>query len=128
FVLLGGQLSYALQNARFRNSRAAWNSLPEAMRERLSLLVLLTICRRFHSCRPPQTASEIGETVGVPDQLLNECLHRLVHMGLVTPIPAPESKAATDERYLPARPLGRTTLGDFKHRDDNLGDKPAESL
>ncbi|MCX6944087.1 MAG: YihY/virulence factor BrkB family protein, partial [Opitutales bacterium] len=46
FVLIGGQISYAVQNAHFRNSQAAWGQLSEAMRERLSLVVLLTICRR----------------------------------------------------------------------------------
>ena len=120
-VLLGGQVSYAIQNVRFRNSRAAWNSLAEALRERLSLTVLLAVCRRFHACSPPPTASELGDSLGVPDQILNECLHRLVQMRLLTPIPAPLGKPAVDQSYLPARPLGRTTLAHFKHGDDNFG-------
>ncbi|MCF3651890.1 YihY/virulence factor BrkB family protein [Synoicihabitans lomoniglobus] len=125
FVLLGGQVSYAVQNVRFRNSKAAWNTLAESMRERLSLVVLLTVCRRFHSCQSPQTASELGLAIGVPDQLLNACLDRLVRMHLITPIPAPNGEPATDDRYHPARPLGRTTLAHFKKRDDDLGDDPA---
>ena len=124
FVLLGGQVSYAVQNARFRNSRAAWNTLAESMRERLSLVVLLTVCRRFYACERPPTASELGKLMGVPDQLLNECLHRLVRMQLVTPIPAPAGEASIDDRFHPARPLGRTTLAQFKNRDDDLGEDP----
>lgn len=122
-VLLGGQVSYAIQNVRFRNSRAAWNNLAEALRERLSLAVLLAVCRRFHACAPPPTASELGDVLGVPDQILNECLHRLVHMRLLTPIPAPKGKPAVDQSYLPARPLGRTTLAHFKHGDDHFGNE-----
>lgn len=125
-VLLGGQVSYAIQNVRFRNSRAAWNNLAEALRERLSLTVLLAVCRRFHACSSPPTASELGDSLGVPDQILNECLHRLVQMRLLTPIPAPPGKPTVDQSYLPARPLGRTTLAHFKHGDDNFG-KDAEN-
>ncbi len=128
FVLLGGQVSYAVQNARFRNSKAAWNTLAESMRERLSLVVLLAVCRRFHACQEPPTASALGEMLGVPDQLLNECLNRLVLMRLLTPIPSPSGQASVDDRYLPARPLGRTTLAHFKNRDDDLGEDPTGPL
>lgn len=124
FVLLGGQVSYAVQNARFRNSQAAWNTLAESMRERLSLMVLLTVCRRFHACQEPPTASELGDAMAVPDQLLNECLNRLVRMHLLTPIPSTDGETSVDDHYLPARPLGRTTLAHFKNRDDDLGEDP----
>ncbi len=123
-VLLGGQISYAIQNVRFRNSREAWNTLAETMRERLSLVVLLMVCRKFHECASPPTANELSEQIGVPDQMLNECLHRLVQMRLLTPIPAPRGNPATGECYLPARPLGRTTLAQFKNGDDEFGNDP----
>ena len=35
YVLVGGQISYAVQNVHFRNSQAAWAHLSETMRERL---------------------------------------------------------------------------------------------
>lgn len=127
-VLLGGQVSYAIQNVRFRNSREAWDTLAETMRERLSLVVLLIVCRKFHSCSPPPTANELSEFIGVPDQMLNECLHRLVQIRLLTPVPAPRDKPAAEECYLPARPLGRTTLGHFKNGDDEFGKDPQGPL
>ncbi|MEJ6602209.1 MAG: YhjD/YihY/BrkB family envelope integrity protein [Opitutaceae bacterium] len=123
-VLLGGQVSYAIQNVRFRNSREAWNTLAETMRERLSLVVLLTVCRKFHSCSPPPTSNELSELIGVPDQILNECLHRLVQTRLIAPVPAPRDKPAAEECFLPARPLGRTTLAHFKNGDDKFGKDP----
>src|SRR5262249_22653082 len=46
FVLIGGVVSYGIQNVHFRNSQAAWSTLTESMRERLTLVVFLTICRR----------------------------------------------------------------------------------
>jgi membrane protein len=124
FLLLGGQVSYAIQNVHFRNSQAAWNTLAESMRERLSLTVLLRIGRRFRECLPPAKASELGAELGVPTQILNECLNRLVHMRLLTPVPAQEGDQENDLRYQPARPLNRTTLADFKRMDDDHGGDP----
>ena len=125
FLLLGGQVSYAIQNVHFRNSQAAWNTLAESMRERLSLTVLLRIGRRFRECRPPAKASELGAELGVPTQILNECLNRLVHMRLLTPVPAEKGDQENDLRFQPARPLNRTTLADFKRMDDEHGGDPA---
>jgi len=124
FLLLGGQVSYALQNVHFRNSQAAWNTLAESMRERLSLTVLLRIGRRFRDCRPPCTASELGTELGVPTQILNECLNRLVNMNLLSPVPAAKGNEENDLRYQPARPLNHTTLADFKRLDDDHGGDP----
>jgi membrane protein len=124
FLLLGGQVSYAIQNVHFRNSQAAWNTLAESMRERLSLTVLLRIGRRFRDCRPPAKASELGTELGVPTQILNECLNRLVLMRLLSPVPPQTGDQENDLRYQPARPLNRTTLADFKRMDDDHGGDP----
>jgi membrane protein len=128
FVLLGGQVSYAVQNVNFRNSQAAWNTLAESMRERLSLVVLLMIGRRFQACLPPSTASDLGTRLKVPTQILNECINRLVQMNLVTPIPPLPDSDSTDHRYQPARPLNRISLGEFKRLDDDFGGDPTGPL
>ncbi len=124
FVLIGGQISYAVQNANFRNSQAAWGQLSEAMRERLSLIVLLTVCRRFRVALPPVTAAQLGDLLRVPTQLLNECLNRLVDMQLLTPIPPPPDAGPTDYFYQPARPLSHITLAEFRRLNENLGHDP----
>ncbi|MDR1280007.1 MAG: YihY family inner membrane protein [Opitutaceae bacterium] len=125
FILLGGQVSYAVQNVQYRNSQAAWNTLAESMRERLSLTVLLRIGRRFRDCLPPCTASDLGAQLGVPTQVLNECLNRLVQMTLLSPVPPSDEGTGTELRYQPARPLNRMTLADFKQLDDDHGGPPA---
>ncbi len=124
FLLLGGQLSYAVQNVHFRNSQAAWDSLAESMRERLSLAVLLDAGRRFAACQPPITPTELGTHLRVPTQILNECINRLVRMKLLSPVPPEEAKSGAEMRYQPARPLNRITMGDFKHLDDTFGGDP----
>lgn len=124
FVLIGGVVSYAIQNVHFRNSQAAWSTLTEAMRERIALVVFLTICRRFRDCLPPISASHLSTMLKVPTQLLNECLNRLVRLQLVTTLRPPPDSTATDYLYQPARPLNRMTLYDFKTLDDNFGEDP----
>jgi membrane protein len=124
YVLIGGQISYAVQNVHFRNSQAAWGHLSETMRERLLLVVLLKICRRFRDCRPPMSASNLGDSIKVPTQILNECLNRLVDLKLITPLPAPSDDDTGDLLYQPARPLNRISLQEFKRLDDNYGDDP----
>ncbi len=118
FVLLGGQVSYAVQNSRYRNSQAAWQNLNVRVREHISLLVLLAVCRRFHACLPPCSASQLGDLLQVPTQLLNASLTRLVRMKLLTPIPSDSKATDTDDFYQPARPLSRITLARFKQLDD----------
>ena len=125
FVLVGGQISYAVQNVHYRSSQAAWQNLSEAARESLSLLVLLVICRRFKDCLPACSASELGQLIKAPTQILNECLNRLGDLGLVAAIPPAEGQPALDHRYQPARPLGRITLAEFKQLFEHHGENPA---
>lgn len=124
YVLIGGVISYAVQNVHFRNSQAAWSQLTESMRQRLSLVVLLTIARRFRDCLPPITASELGDLLRVPTQILNECLNRLVAMELVATLRPAPGTPATEHRFQPARPLNRITLLEFKRLDEQFGHDP----
>jgi membrane protein len=125
YVLVGGIISYAVQNVHYRNSQSAWSQLTQAMRERLLLVVLLTICRRFQACLPPVSALQLSTIIKVPTQILNECLGRLVQMQLISPVPATTgANAHSDCLYQPARPLNRINLFEFKTLDDNLGEDP----
>jgi membrane protein len=124
FILVGGQISYAVQNVHSRSSQAAWSNLTGATRERLTLAVLLTITRRFQACLPPCNVAALGSTIKVPTQILNECINRLVDLQLVSMVPPGPQANASDYLYQPARPLNRITLGDFKHRFENHGESP----
>lgn len=120
FVLVGGHVSYALQNLHLRNSQTAWGQLSEATRERLTLVVLAAICRRFLDCRPPMSASELGAHLKVPTQFVNECLNRLIDCRLASPVPPGEDGVPGDFRYTPARPPSSITLGDFRRLEEML--------
>jgi hypothetical protein len=56
-VLLGGQITYATQNANYRSSHLAWNELNIASQRGLALLILTLVSRRFRDCRKAYDAT-----------------------------------------------------------------------
>ena len=128
FVLVGGQLTYAIQNVHYRSSQAAWHTINQFTREGLSLLVLLLIARRFKSCLPAFSVAQLAQHIRIPSQILNEGLNRLCDLGLIAELPPAEGSDQTDHRYQPARPLNKVTLHDFKHLFEHHGDSPSGEL
>jgi len=125
FVLVGGQISYAVQNVHVRNSRLAWGSLSAVNRERLSLAVLMAVCRRFRRREPPISVAELSGAVRLPTQVLNECLNRIVDLGFVRAVPPGPGADSGDLRYQPAMPLDRITMLDFKLAAESRGADPS---
>ena len=123
-VLLGGQLTYAIQNVRYRSSRTAWDDLNQHSREGLSLLVLLLIARRFKQCAPPVTASALSRAIRVPTQIVNESLNRLIDLKFVAQVPPGPDESSLDYHFQPARPLASITLREFRDRLAFLGTSP----
>jgi membrane protein len=124
-LLGGGQITYAIQNASFQSSRVVWNALSYHTRELVSFLILCLVCRRFHQCKPPYTASQLATVTRIPNQLLNESLSQLQDLRLVTAIPPEENDSGLDHSFQPARPLNRIRLGEFRKDFANLGATPA---
>ncbi|MBI2518491.1 MAG: YihY/virulence factor BrkB family protein [Opitutae bacterium] len=128
FVLVGGQLTYAVQNVHYRSSQAAWHKINEFTREGLSLLVLLLVARRFKGCHPAFSVTALSHHIRVPSQILNESLNRLCDLGLIAQLPPAEGRDPTDYRYQPARPLEKITLADFKRQFERYGEEPSGEL
>ncbi len=128
FVLVGGQITYAVQNVHYRSSQTAWHGLNHASRESLSLLVLLLVARRFQACAPPYSVTELSHRIRVPTQVLNESLNRLCDLGLVAQLPSAESRDPSDYRYQPARPLDRITLREFQRLFADYGASPSGGM
>ena len=128
FVLVGGQITYAVQNVRYRSSQTAWHSLNHVIRESMSLVVLLLIARRFKVVAPAYAVSELAALIRVPSQILNESLNRLCDLGLITELPPAEGADPNDSRYQPARPLNLITLEEFRRKFENYGEAPAGTL
>jgi len=128
FVLVGGQITYAVQNVRYRSSQTAWHSLNHATRESMSLVVLLLIARRFKVAGPAYSVSELAALIRVPSQILNESLNRLGDIKLITELPPAAGADPNDLRYQPARPLDQITLEEFRREFENYGEAPTAGL
>lgn len=128
FVLVGGQITYAVQNVRYRSSQTAWHSLNHVTRESMSLVVLLLIARRFKVAAPAYSVSELAALIRVPSQILNESLNRLSDIRLITELPPAEGADPNDFRYQPARPLSQITLEEFRREFENYGEAPTAGL
>lgn len=123
-VLLGGQITYAVQNANYRSSTIAWHGLNYHARQGLALLVMTLIARRFRGCERAYSAPELSELIKIPTQILNACLGRLMSLNLIARIPPDDASAIQEYRFQPARPLDRITLPTFKELFDGLGEGP----
>jgi membrane protein len=128
FVLVGGQITYAVQNVHYRSSQTAWHSVNALTRESLSLLVLLLIARRFKDCHPAYSVTELSHRIRVPSQILNESLNRLCDIGLIAELPPGEGADPNDHRYQPARPLNKLHLLEFRRLFENYGEAPSGEL
>lgn len=128
FVLVGGQITYAVQNVHYRSSQTAWHSLNHATRESMSLLVLLLVARRFKACAPAYSVAELSHLMRVPSQILNESLNRLCDLKLIVELPPEDGTDPSDHRYQPARPLSSITLVEFRQLFENYGEAPSGGL
>lgn len=128
FVLVGGQITYAVQNVHYRSSQSAWHNLNHHTRESMSLLVLLLIARRFKACSPAYSVTQLSHHIRVPAQILNESLNRLCDLELIAELPPGDGADPSDHRYQPARPLDKITLADFREMFENYGEAPAGGL
>lgn len=128
FVLVGGQITYAVQNVRYRSSQTAWHSLNHVTRESMSLVVLMLIARRFKVAGPAYSVTQLSALIRVPSQILNESLNRLCAIKLITELPPAEGADPNDHRYQPARPLNQMTLDEFRREFENYGEAPTAGL
>ncbi len=127
-ILLGGQVTYAVQNADYLTNENAWQKTSERSREVVSLATLLAIAKRFHAGGPPLKASELHKRLRVPSHILNSSITRLCEIGYLNQV---ESKTVEEERdhaYQPGRPLENIKLGEFKQAFECYGNNDGTDL
>lgn len=124
FLLLGGQLTYAVQNAQFLANQRAWAHSSVRAKEMIALSALVLVSRRFHKCEPAMSSDEIAETMRVPANVLNEALSQLCEMGLVTALESnsPERNGSDRMCFTPARPITTITFANFHNAYSALGE------
>lgn len=120
-ILLGGQLTYAVQNADFLTNENAWQKTSERSRELISLSILLIVLQRFHAGAPPVRASELLKKIRVPSHILNTSIDRLCGIGYLNQVEDDNPADERDHAYRPGCPAENITLADFKQSIETFG-------
>ncbi len=127
-ILLGGQLTYAVQNADFLTDDRLWNQVSPRVRRLIGLAAFLQVSRAFIRRETELSVDDLVERLRVPANILNECLTRLCDLHLLSPIDALDQHGRHLVRYQPGRVLDRLTLGDFQRDWDKLGNSESEAI
>ena len=122
FLLLGGQLTFAVQNAQFLADQKVWQNVSYRTRETIAFAALTLIARRFARCQPAISADELAESLRVPANILNESLNRLSQMGLITALEVGSDEGNSDSAcFTPARPLKNISFTSFRNSYSAFG-------
>lgn len=107
-VILGAEMTFALQNVKSQRKEELADETNELFRELVALRLTAAISRAFeHGLRPP-TKVALAERIGAPHALCATLLDHLVEDGLLREVDV------DDERGLvPARPIDRITVSDI---------------
>ncbi len=127
-ILLGGQLTYSVQNANYLTDENAWEQTSSRAREVVSLGVLLHVARRFQQGQPPVRTGQLQQALRVPSHILNACLERLCKLGWLCPVQDDEGAAHFDRAYQAGRPIHTLTLRQFKQAIDAYGNNDGVPL
>ncbi len=126
FLLLGGQITYAIQNVNRLTHQRAWEGTSRRAQELLAVTTLAIIARRFENCESPFSADELSERIRVPVNTLNHTIRTLVKIGLLVAVEPEDKEDAV--RYQPGRPVDSMSPADFKDRLELDGNNEALSL
>jgi len=128
FILLGAQITYAIQNVKVLTHREIWKSISIRTKESVTLGTLLLIARRFANCKEPPSVYEISDKLRVPGNVINTSIEILVESNWVTPIKLEDDDGLEDTYYTPARPLSQYTLSAFRSVFANHGNSAGAEI
>lgn len=121
-ILLGGQLTYAVQNVRFFANQAAWRQISSLGRELVTLSAFIQIARRFQGSEKAPTMNEMSRQLHIPVNFLNESLETLEEMRWIVRIAIDEEEGEKEEAgYRPAKPLAAYNLSRFRQTLEEFG-------
>ncbi|MDZ7831225.1 MAG: YihY/virulence factor BrkB family protein [Desulfobacterales bacterium] len=99
-VLIGAQMSYAIQNVRAHQQRFRTYSVGQEQREEMAVNIMLKIVEQFHHGKPPLTPDTLSKSLSIPVRLVREIIDQLSAKGLV------QELYADDPRFQPAKNPG----------------------
>jgi membrane protein len=127
-ILLGGQVTYAVQNADYLTNENAWQQTSEHTQEIISLAVFILVAKRFLAGESPSRVSELHKRLRVPSHILNSSINRLCELGYLNPVLIKSIEDERDHAYQPGLPLDALTLGAFKQSFQSYGNNDGAQL
>lgn len=125
FLLIGGQIAYAAQNADFfKNINRKWTELSPRAKQEAFFACLFAVYARCTRNDVGMTLEELGEELCIPANLISECTSTLIDLKLIVAL-APEMDEQGKTRYNAAGTVGKTTIADLRAKFDTLR-KPIE--
>lgn len=119
-LLLGGQLSFAVQNARyFKNINRKWEQISPRSKQEAFFACLFAIFRRCSTSETGLTMEELGNELCVPANVVSECIATLLDKKLIVSL-ASEMDAQGKTRYNTAGTVADMTIANLRKIFDNL--------
>ncbi len=114
FLLIGGQFTYALQNARSMAAYSTWENLSARTKQTLCFGCLILVGRRFRANENAPDSQAMADMLCVPRSITDQCLARLMVLGLVVVIDDGDNNP-DNNCYRPNFPLNTRSVADIKH-------------
>lgn len=127
-ILVGGQVTYALQNADYLTNENAWQQTSIRTREIVSLGILLLVADRFEGENRPIHTSELHKRLRVPSHILNACINRLIELNYICVVDITSDHESRDRAFNPSRPVHGITLGSFREDFECYGNNEGVEL
>jgi len=118
FLLLGGQLSYAVQNARYlKNLNHEWSKISAKSKQEAVFACLFAIYEKCSRCATGLTVSELGNILCIPVNHVAECVSVLEKQEMIKPL---AEKLDGEPCYNAAGTVAELSVGEIRQRFDNL--------
>ncbi len=107
-ILIGAEMSYAIQNNEEFEYEHDLNSMSRRYKDFIMLYLLSLIVKRFEAGEPAYTSHQLAEMNRLPIRLVNQLLGRMVETDILTEVKNEETEECT---YQPALDIHRISVG-----------------
>ena len=117
-ILIGAEMSYAIQNNEEFEYEQDLNSMSRRYKDFIMLYLLSVIIKRFEADEAPLTAHELAIRDHLPIRLVNQLLSRMVENGILREVYVEDKE---DRTFQPALDTHKISIGMVLERTDLQG-------
>lgn len=119
-VIIGAQLSFAIQNKEQYKFKDKINNLSERHKKVIAVFILSHIVKNFIDGKKPLSSNQISDELHLPFMVVKSTLYRLEHIGLLYQIIDSETSI---NAWIPAKIATEIKLSDAINAWDNSGEE-----